>query len=209
MRDLRLPGIPSDPRHAAVLEPEDFRLGSGEGAGLEVLGQFGTEGLGVWLSYALLDMKMEIDGVRFTPRYERRHTLDLMARATLPDGFRLTLRSLLATGQPMTPANGMFWPPVYDPERRGFSNDSPSSSLLLGRHNSQRTPSYWRVDVGGRIVVEREILGRAARLVPYAEIINVLNTGNVVFWEPSSPNRRDDPFLQLPLTLTAGLEWTF
>ncbi len=206
---LRLPAIPVDPRHAQVLEPEDFFLGEGEAKGFEVLGQYGSGLTGVWLSYAFVRVKNTVDGVEYTPRFERRHTLDVMTRVSLPDGIRLTLRNVLATGQPTTPANGLMWPLEYDPLRRGFDNDLPSQTLLLGDHNSLRTPTYWRVDVGARFSYDKELWKRPISLSPYAEIINLLNLGNVVFWEPSSPNRKDDPFLQLPMTITAGLEWSF
>jgi hypothetical protein len=65
------------------------------------------------------------------------------------------------------------------------------------------------VDVGARFSYEKELWNRTVALSPYGEIINLLNLGNVVFWEPSSPNRKDDPFLQLPMTVTVGLEWSF
>jgi hypothetical protein len=209
VRGLRLPPIPADPRHAQVIEPSDYRPGSGEAFGLEFLGQYGGRLLGVWTSYAFVHARTTVDGIEITPRHERRHSLDLMTRLSLPDGIRLTVRSLFATGQPTTPADGMTWPPVFDPPLKGFSNDPPTPTLLLGAHNSVRTPAYWRIDVGSRFSFDREIAGLEVSLSPYAEIINLFNVGNVVFWEPSSPNRRDDPFLQLPMTFTAGLEWSF
>jgi hypothetical protein len=209
MEGLRLPPIPTDPRHAQVLEPSQFLRGEGNAAGFEVLGQYGSGLTGVWLSYAFVRVRHTVDGFEYTPRFERRHTLDLMTRVSLPEGIRLTLRNVLATGQPTTPANGMMWPPEYDPLRRGFDNQLPSRTLLLGGHNSLRTPTYWRVDVGARFTYEKEFWNRTAFLSPYGEIINLFNLGNVVFWEPSSPNRKDDPFLQLPMTLTVGLEWSF
>jgi hypothetical protein len=209
MDGLRLPRVPYDPRHAPILEPEEFLLGEGDATGLEVLGQYGSGPTGIWLSYAFVRVRHRVAGLEYTPRFERRHTLDVMTRLSLPDGVRLTLRNILASGQPTTPANGMMWPREYDPLRRGFNNELPSQTLLLGRHNSLRTPTYWRVDVGARFSYERDLWNRRVSLSPYAEIINLLNLGNVVFWEPSSPNRKDDPFLQLPMTVTAGLEWNF
>ncbi len=210
MRDLALPSLPLDPRHAQVIEGEDFLPASGEAYGLEVLGQYGSGLVGVWLSYALAWIRRTVDGVTYTPRFERRHTVDLMARISLPEDARLTVRNVFATGQPTTPADGALWPPEFDQTRGGFRNERPPKTFLLAGHNSERTPPYWRIDVGGRFSFERELWGRTVSFSPYVELLNALNVGNVVFWEPSQdPNRPDDPFLQLPTTLTAGIEWSF
>ena len=208
MEGLRLPAIPLDPRHAQVLEPDEFFLGEGDATGFEVLGQYGSGLTGVWLSDAFVRVKHTLEGVEYTPRFERRHTLDLMTRVSLPDGIRLTLRNVLATGQPTTPANGMMWPREYDPLRRRIERPSlPNPST--GRTQFPQDPDVLEGRCRSQVLLRKGDWERTASLSPYAEIINLLNLGNVVFWEPSSPNREDDPFLQLPMTITAGLEWSF
>jgi hypothetical protein len=164
------------------------------------------------VAYSLNDVKMDVGGVRYTPRFERRHTLD--AVALLPWGRRgeVSSRLALATGQPYTPATGFGMPLRYDPTTGAFVQYGSGGSVLLGEHNSGRLPGYFRLDVGLRRSYEPRIFGRHTTVTPFLQILNVLNTPNVLAGVPqvygdAGPQVEYAP--QLPILPTIGFEWKF
>ena len=85
-------------------------------------------------------------------------------------------------------------------------------AVLLGEHNSARLPGYFRLDVGFRRSYEPRIFGRQTTVTPFLQIVNVLNTPNVLAGIPdvygdAGPQVTYAP--QLPILPTFGLEWKF
>jgi hypothetical protein len=175
---------------------------------VELLADYVREPFSAWLSYAWQRTRKTVGITTYTPRYERRHTIDLLTAFALPVGLQLNARAIYATGQPTTPVVGIYQPPRFDPEGDAFA-PRDQRRLLLGDHNSIRLPAYVRVDVGGRFEIEREVFGRSADLEFFVQLINALNMTNPIAWEPTlNPTALDDPARQLPLTITAGMSWS-
>ena len=210
--NVPLPPLPGDITEAPVLVNEGFVAADGDARGVEVLARH-TRGRALYsLAYSLNDVKMEVGGVRYTPRFERRHTMD--AVASLPWGRRgeVSGRLALATGQPYTPATGFGMPLRYDPTTGAFVQYGSGGSVLLGEHNSGRLPGYFRLDVGFRRSYEPRIFGRPTTVTPFLQIVNVLNTPNVLAGVPqvygeAGPQVEYAP--QLPILPTIGFEWKF
>lgn len=206
---LGLPQLPGNPWAAAVIELDSLYTATGKARGMEVLADYVREPVSVWLSYAWQETRRQVGSVGYTPRYERRHTLDLLTAFSLPDGLALNLRGVVGSGQPTTPVVGRYQPPRYAPQLDGF-DARPVRRLLLGAHGSSRLPVYVRIDVGARLDIEREIFGRRTDLSFFAQLINALNIANNLYWDPSTQlGEVDDPARQFPLTLTMGVEWSF
>jgi hypothetical protein len=98
MSDVPLPPLPGDITEAPVLVNEGFVTGSGDARGVELLARHSRGRALYSLAYALNDVTMEAGGVRYTPRFQRRHSLD--AVASLPWGKRgeVSGRLALASG---------------------------------------------------------------------------------------------------------------
>jgi hypothetical protein len=210
--NVPLPPLPGDITEAPVLLNEGYVAADGDARGVELLARH-TRGRALYsLAYSLNDVKMDVGGVRYTPRFERRHTLD--AVALLPWGRRgeVSSRLALATGQPYTPATGFGMPLRYDPTTGAFVQYGSGGSVLLGEHNSGRLPGYFRLDVGLRRSYEPRIFGRHTTVTPFLQILNVLNTPNVLAGVPqvygdAGPQVEYAP--QLPILPTIGFEWKF
>ncbi len=101
-------------------------------------------------------------------------------------------------------------PLEYDPGT-GRWLDEPREVALLGTHNSGRLPGYFRLDVAIRKEYEKRWFGRRVLLTPYLQIVNVLNTPNVLAASPTVDSQRPElDFLpQLPFFPTFGVEWRF
>lgn len=209
-RSLALPPLPLNPWSAAVIETEAFTEATGTTRGIEVLADYVTESASLWLSYALRDGDRTLDGFTFSPRFERRHNLDAMASVALPDGLTLNLRTVYASGQPLTPVSGRLRLIAFAPEQGLLTEERTRLRSVLGEHNSSRMPDYLRVDVGGALDYTRRVLGYDVDLTFRLQIVNVLNRSNTLYWNPTtSLDGEDDPTHQLPIGVTASVEWAF
>ncbi|HUF74945.1 MAG TPA: TonB-dependent receptor [Longimicrobiales bacterium] len=207
---LALPPLPINPWSSAVIEPDDFAEATGTTRGVEVLADYVTESASLWLSYALRDGSRTVNGFTFTPRFERRHNLDAMGSIALPDGLTLNLRTVYASGQPLTPVSGQLRLIAFAPERDLLTEERTRRRSVLGEHNSSRMPDYFRVDVGGALDFTREMLDYEVDLTFRVQIINVLNRVNVLYWNPTTNiGFEDDATQQFPISLTAAVEWAF
>jgi hypothetical protein len=206
---LVLPELPANPWQSPVIELDSFRVGTGTARGAELLADYVREPVGVWLSYAWQETQRTMDSVTYAPRYERRHTVDLLTAFSLPDNLELNVRGIYASGQPTTPVVARWQPPRYAPQLGGFDIRA-QRRLLLGPHNSTRLPAYMRVDVGARLDVQREVFSHTADFSFFVQLLNALNITNTLYWDPSIEALvEDDPMWQFPPTLTAGVEWRF
>lgn len=202
--------IPEEPLRAPVLVPEGALASRGTARGAEVLARHAWGRGGLSVSYSLGTAEREVEGERFTPRFARLHRLDANAYTALGSRGQGSLRLLWATGQPYTPAVSQLPGFRYDPSSGTFTTEQ--GAVVLGDHNSARLPGYFRVDLSARRTFARRWFGRATTLTPYLQILNVLNTRNVLFAE-ARPSTEGDPRLkftaQLPILPTIGLEWRF
>lgn len=202
--------LPAEPLRAPVLVPDGAVPTRGSARGAEVLARHAWGKSALSLSYALASVTREAGEERFTPRFARRHRLDLSAFAPLGSRGQASLRLQAASGQPYTPAVSQLPGFRYDPGTGTFVEDT--SPVVLGEHNSARLPGYFRLDVSARRSFERRWFGRTTTVTPYLQVLNVLNTRNVLFAE-AGPSGDGDPRLkftpQLPILPTVGVEWHF
>jgi len=202
--------LPVEPLRAPVLAPDGAVASRGTARGAELLARRAWGRSALSLSYAVASVTREIGGEQFTPRFARSQRLDLSGYAPLGSRGQGSLRVQWATGQPYTPAVSQTPGFRYDPATGTFVEDG--NAVVLGEHNSARLPGYFRLDLSARRSFERRWFGRATTVTPYLQVLNVLNTRNVLFAE-ASPSAAGDPRLkftpQLPIFPTIGVEWRF
>ena len=211
LHNLPLPPTPDDILEAPVVVSEGFKNGEGSAQGLELLARHSRGTAQFSLAYALAFADREVDGERFAPRFERRHTVDALALLPLGARGQFSARLAAATGQPYTPVLGVGQGYRYDPTGRRFVYVG-DDVVLLGEHNAGRLPGYLRLDVGARRTYEKRWFGGNVTLTPYLQILNVLNTRNVLFAEPQASGYGPAVLNyapQLPFFPTFGVEWKF
>jgi hypothetical protein len=111
---------------------------------------------------------------------------------------------VVGSGQPLTPIQGYTDPQRFDPVTGRWWG--AGTGVLLGEHNSARLPGYLRLDVAARKSYDKHWFGREITLSPYLQILNVLNTKNLLIAD-SSPYGEGIP--QFPILPTFGVEWKF
>ncbi|HEX6940838.1 MAG TPA: TonB-dependent receptor [Longimicrobiales bacterium] len=207
-----LPPTPADPIDAPIIVVDGWRAGEATARGVEATFRHRRGASELSVSYALTFAEREVGGERFAPHFERRHALDVTA--TLPLGARglFSARLAAATGQPYTPVVGRSVRFHFDPETGMFQNLG-DALLLLGAHNTARLPGYLRLDVAARKEFDKSWFG-GVTLTPYLQIINVLNTRNVLFADPKqfdygAGGAVQEYLPQLPFLPTFGVEWRF
>ncbi|MGH7575882.1 MAG: TonB-dependent receptor [Longimicrobiales bacterium] len=207
MTNLIVPHESEDPLDAPLVITDRYSVASGSTRGVEIMAsrQFGAAELG--LSYALTSAERRAGDDVFAPRFERRHMMD--ANATIPLGRSgmLSTRLSLGTGQPYTPVIGVTPVLTYDPVTRRWTSGSPVA--IRGEHNAARLPGYLRLDVAARKSYDKRWFGQPGTLTPYIQVLNVLNTRNVLIADPSAPEGELEYLPQLPFLPTFGVEWRF
>lgn len=207
MSALVLPVLPADPYNAPVLVDEGTVQGTSSARGLEVSIAQEIRGVRLAGSYVWAMSDRSVASQSYAPRFGREHTVDVSAVRNLGSGGAASLRLVAASGQPYTPIVGVVQPFAFDPGRSALDNPL-RPTFLLGEHNSMRLPSYLRVDVGWR----KSYPYRGGHVTPFFQVINLLNTKNVVAAEPTffGESGREIQYLpQLPLLPSFGVEWAF
>jgi hypothetical protein len=215
----RVEGLPLPPPHKdlfrnTVVSPDSFSAGSARARGVEVLGTHRRGSAGVQLSYSLAFAERRLDSMRWTPRFERRHSLDLTAWTGWGRRGQVSARLVTASGQPYTPVVGTTRRWKYSP-REGMLMGPPLEEAVLGDYNGARLPAYLRLDVGARREYHPRWRGREVVLTPYLQVANLLNRPNVLYAQPR--RNLDRPELgariiygpQFPVLPTLGVEWRF
>lgn len=206
---LPLPPHNENPFQHALMHPDSFVAGSAQARGLEVLAAHRRGRAGVQLAYTLAYARRQRDSLRWTPRFERRHSLDLGAWAGWGRAGEVSLRFAAASGQPYTPVVGTTRRWYHDPTT-GTLAGGDRVEPVLGGYNSARLPAYLRLDVG----VRREYRRRWGTLVPYLQVVNLLNRPNVLYARPEEDESgvvgvRVSYGPQFPAIPTLGVEWRF
>lgn len=208
MEGLVLAPEPLDPMLAPPLITDSFRLGEGRAAGFELLATARLGETDLTAAYTLLSAGRNAGEGWYTPRFERRHTLDLNAATPTGGNGLVTARLVVATGQPYTPIIGKGQPFSYSPAHGWTSGHS--AFALLGEQNSERLPGYLRFDVAYRTSFERTLFGRQTTLTPYFQVVNLFNSKNTLIGVPEPHGQLRLKYLpQLPILPTFGLEWHF
>jgi hypothetical protein len=120
-----------------------------------------------WLAYSLSEVGDLIDR-RFEPRpWDQRHAVSASVSYHPGERWSVGVAGLYHSGWPTTPVTAET---VTDP-----NSGEPTVVPRLGRRNSDRYPSYQRLDVR----VARRVALRRSSLSWFVEISNVLDRGNV------------------------------
>ena len=209
LHDLPLVRIQGDPEEAPVLAVTDLQPESGRVLGLELLATHEADPYDLTLSYALTAARQSVGGTRYSPRYVRRHLVDLSASRTLGENGILSTRLAFGSGQPTTPVIGILQPYRYDPTRDELV---PTFGVthVYGPHNTGTLPAYVRLDAALRTTFDRVWFGRPVKVTPYFQVVNILNRANPVWTEVDlfgGISTSEGP--RLPILPSLGVEWRF
>lgn len=185
---------------------KDFIIESGKSYGADFLAKFQKNRMFLWATYSLGFSKRH-DGYEFYyPVFDRRHNVNLVAAYQLgkKKDFEINVRWNFGSGLPFTPTAGSYQNETFD---EGVTTDYTNSNtndvtLIMGKFNSERLPSYHRLDVTVKKGFEFK---NKTNLDINVSVTNAYNRKNVFY-----VNRvTNEVIYQFPIMPSAGISYKF
>ncbi|MBN1559712.1 TonB-dependent receptor [candidate division KSB1 bacterium] len=183
---------------------DDFIVGDGHATGCELLLKRSTGRINGWIGYTFAFTQRQVNSIIFYPRHDRRHNLNLVMNCELGKGWNLGFVFTYGTGMPYTPVLGKYVRYSWNYHRNEVVDEIYNR---LGSKNSQRYPTYHRMDLSIR--KRWRIWG--LENYPYVQIINAYNRKNVFlyFWDHDANPSQFITVPMFPFLPTIGMEINF
>jgi hypothetical protein len=161
----------------------DFLNGTGRAAGFETLLRFSMNQLEFYTSYTLGWTIVDANGFSYNPRYDRRHTVNILSVYKPAEEWEISLRWEFGSGFPFSPTVGYYDRlSLRDPGGDPFSTDTGTPYSILGEKNSSRLPAYHRLD--GSVNYRLQFSGATGSLGLH--LVNIYNRNNILFFDRKS-----------------------
>jgi hypothetical protein len=183
------------------LDP-DFLPGTGESYGVECFLKGGVRPLFGWISYSLGKAKRALGDFRFSPRYDRRHNLNVVAGLRLSGGWEFSAHWEFGSGLPFTKISGFYdrllLGGIFDST---FARETGTPYTVLSGKNLGKLPDYHRLD----FTASRTFTIDDYKFSLEMSIVNVYNRKNLFYFNRFTGERVNMlPFFP---TLSAKVEF--
>jgi hypothetical protein len=185
---------------------KDFILESGESYGADLLVKYSNDRLFLWGVYSY-GYSTRWDGfAEYFPVFDRRHNINLVGSYMFGKNkdIELNIRWNLGSGLPFTPTAGFYQGENFSGGvTTDYTTTNPSTvSTLLGKFNSQRLPSYHRLD----ITLKKQFNFKNKDVLEIvASVTNVYDRNNIFY-----VNRvTGEQIYQFPILPSMGLSYKF
>lgn len=185
---------------------KDFILESGESYGADLLVKYSKDRLFLWGVYSY-GYSTRWDGFQeYFPVFDRRHNINLVGSYMFgkKKDIELNIRWNLGSGLPFTPTAGFYQGENFSGGvTTDYTTTNPTTvSTLLGKFNSQRLPSYHRLD----ITLKKQFNFKNKDVLEIvASVTNVYDRNNIFY-----VNRvTGEQIYQFPILPSMGLSYKF
>jgi hypothetical protein len=166
----------------------DYVRGNGKSFGAEILIRFRQTDLDVYASYGFGKTEIYSGGESFTPRFDRRQSMKVLAVLNPYAAFSVTGRWEFGSGFPFTPATSTYFRFfISDLTPESYLMGAGESYLRLGQRNASRLPSYFRFDLAAeysfRLWEARGNIG--------IHVLNLFDRSNLFYLDRASGRRID------------------
>jgi hypothetical protein len=156
----------------------DFVNVDGESYGFEELTTYQPGSMYVKLGYSLSWAFKIKDGVRSSPKYDIRHSLNALVGYELGSGWQTSATWSFHTGMPFTPITGFYDRIPIDPWQLPYDAAKPQPVTIWGDRNSSRLPTYHRLDLS----LTRKFQIESASVTCGFSVINVYDRKNIFYF---------------------------
>ncbi|MBI4535243.1 MAG: TonB-dependent receptor [Ignavibacteriae bacterium] len=179
----------------------DFVNGTGKARGIEAMIRFLLNPLDLSLAYTLGWTTVSANGFSYAPRYDRRHTVNVLGTLRILENFDVALRWEYGSGYPFSKTvayydrltfGGIGAEPVYGGIGQQYS--------ILGPKNAARLPSYHRLDAG----ITYRFAVRSMNGSIGISLINLYDNKNILYYDRKTGQRIDMLRFFPSATLTVG-----
>ena len=171
----------------------DLIAGSGESYGLEFQTKYQQLPVNFTASYSLMWAFKDVNGVRYAPRYDSRHNVNLSLEYDFGDGWSASAVWTYTSGLPFTKIAGYYDKLQIDDIQSGnYLLNAYYPFTLLGDINVGRLPDYHRLDLS----ISKKLQVGKLKLYFDLSVLNVYNRKNLFYFRRDTGERVDMlPFL--------------
>lgn len=185
---------------------KDFIIESGQSYGVDFLVKYNKDRIFLWGVYSL-GKNTRWDGFsQYAPVFDRRHNINLVASYLFgkKKDWELNMRWNLGSGLPFTPNAGNYQSETFQNgvTTNYVTNNPASVTTLLGSFNSQRLPTYHRLDITFKKQVHFK---NKTTMELIASVTNVYNRNNVFYVNRVTGKQID----QFPILPSFGVSYKF
>ncbi len=183
----------------------DFIIEKGYATGADFSACYDLERLYLWATYSLGFVQRTDEVQTYSPHYDRRHTVNLLATYALGEDreWELSARWSFGSGFPFTRTAGLY---ESLPFGNGISTDYTTENGDMGIYYSDvyggRLPTYHRLDLGAK---RKFSLGRRSILEVSLSVTNTYNRRNIFYFDRVTFDRVN----QLPILVCMGATLSF
>ena len=182
----------------------DYLVESGDAYGLDLSVCYDIERLYLWATYSLARVQRSDELTIYSPHYDRRHTVNLLATYALGKEreWEVSARWSYGSGFPYTQTQGVYEMLTPSNISDDYTTANGTYGINYGPIYEGRLPAYHRLDLG----VKRKIsIGTRSLLELSAGVTNVYNRNNIFYFDRLTLNRVN----QLPFLATLSAKFSF
>lgn len=184
---------------------KDYIIEEGYATGLDFSARVDLERLYLWATYSLGYVERTDEVQTYTPHYDRRHTVNLLATYALGEWreWELSGRWTFGSGFPFTQTQGVFQR-LFFPSgiTSDYTTENGDYDIHYGDLYKGRLPSYHRLDLG---VKRKFSIGTHSILELSLSATNVYSRENIFYFNRATFERVN----QLPILVCFGATLTF
>ncbi len=170
----------NDRKYSSIFS--DYMNVDGKAYGLEFTAKYQIRNLFAKASYSF-GRAFQIKGDEmYAPRYDVRHSVNLMIGAQLGKGWSTSANWALRSGMPFTPIAGFYERPDLNPWSGSPMFDDFIPTVHWGARNSHRLPFYHRLDLS----LTKDFQLSFAKISVGANVTNVYNRQNIFYFDKTT-----------------------
>ncbi len=164
----------------------DLIVALNEAYGIEFVNTLLYNNINFTANYSLAWVYNTIDDIRYRPKYDARHTLNLTMNTNLFNGWYVGVVWTYRSGMPFTKLVGYYDKFYFNDNPNEFSILNEYSRFsLLDERNTGQTPSYHRLDIN----ISKKFEYSFVKLFIGASILNIYNRENLFYFDLSTGDR--------------------
>ncbi|MBN2570984.1 MAG: TonB-dependent receptor [Ignavibacteriales bacterium] len=176
----------------------DLVDGKGKSYGVEFSLKYPTNFINLSAAYSLAWAYKEVEGWKYYPKYDSKHTVNLLFDINIGYGFHMSSIWTFSSGLPFTQISGYFDKFIIeDPYFKDYTYGTCYPFTLFGDRNIGRLPTYHRLDLSLIKKFEFAFLKCEAGI----SILNVYDRKNIFYYKIDTGERVN----MLPFLLTGTL----
>lgn len=182
----------------------DYIIEKGAATGMDISACYDIERLYLWFTYSLGWVHRTDEVETYTPHYDRRHTVNMLATYYMgkEKEWELSGRFSFGSGYPFTQTAGVYEDIVLNGIADDYWRNNGNLGVVYGERYAGRLPTYHRLDVGAK---RRISFARRSVLELSVGATNVYSRENIFYFNRITHERVN----QLPFIWSFGANIKF